>query len=57
MRENGYNISIENYKTLLRRVNKNDDEEITKDEFFNGNFIMPTLKIDKFDDKLNAIFY
>ena len=29
------------YNSLLRRLNKNDNQTITKEEFFDGQFIMP----------------
>lgn len=37
------NLVKDDYKTLLRRVNKNSDEIISKDEFFDANFMLPSF--------------
>lgn len=41
MMRNNFVFSKTMFKSFLKRVNKDDNEIITKDEFFDSSFIIP----------------
>ena len=40
-KKNNLTMTQEMFEALLRRFNKNNNQVISKDEFFNAEFIMP----------------